>query len=176
SMVIIVSAYLFIQRILRQLSPLKQVHFFISWPFVQSYIKLYWTSFIFLEWGQLLKKGISFQQIIKMMSDENSSAVLKETGEVLSKEMKEGKSIKNALMVLPFFEDEALIAISHGEDLGQLGIEMLFYANYCEEELTEKLEKLLVKIQPIIFVFIAIMIIAIYASMILPVYTMMEGI
>lgn len=172
----IVITYLIIRRKLKKLSSLDQIKFFVRWPFIKKYVKNYWTSFIFLEWGQLLKKGISFHQLVKIMSEEKASPVLKETGSVLAAEMRQGKSIKDALKTLPFFEDEALIIVNHGENLGQLGIEMLFYASYCEENLIDSLEKLLERIQPIIFIFIALMIIAIYGSMILPIYTMMEGI
>lgn len=161
---------------LAKLPYLEQIRFFVKWPFIKKYFTYYWTNFIFLEWGNLLKKGMSFQELIQLMTGEESSTVLRETGEQLSEEMIQGKTIKEGLKTLPFFDEEALMVISHGENLGHLAIEMIFYAKYCEEELSSELEKILMIIQPLIFIFIALMIIAIYASMILPIYTMMEGI
>lgn len=175
SIIIIILTYI-TRKKLEKLAYLERIRFFIKWPFIRKYFSYYWTNFIFLEWGQLLKKGMSFQELIQLMSKEESSTVLKETGEKLSEEMIQGKRIKEALKTLPFFDEEALMVISHGENLGHLAIEMIFYAKYCEEELTRELEKILVIIQPLIFLFIAAMIIAIYAAMILPIYTMMEGI
>lgn len=173
---LMILGYSMMKRNLSTISALERIRFFTKWPFIRAYLTNYWTSFIFLEWSQLLKKGLSFHQVIEIMSEEDASAVLKETGELLSNEMLQGKSVKEALEILPFFEEEALVVISHGENLGQLGIEMQVYSSYCKEELTEQIEKLLGILQPVIFIFIALMIIAIYASMILPIYTLMEGI
>ncbi|MDN6196245.1 MAG: type II secretion system F family protein, partial [Atopostipes suicloacalis] len=121
-------AFILLKKKFSTLTALDQIRILIKWPFVKRYLRNYWTNFLFLEWGQLLKKGISFQELIAMMSEEEASGVLRETGEVLSSEMLQGKSVKNALKVLPFFEEEALLVISHGENLGQLAIEMIFYA------------------------------------------------
>lgn len=173
---LLILGYSMMQRNLSTLSALERIRFFTKWPFIRDYLTNYWTSFIFLEWSQLLKNGVSFHEVIAIMSEEEASTVLKETGELLSNEMLQGKSVKEALEILPFFKEEALVVISHGENLGQLGTEMHIYSSYCNEELTEQLEKLLAMLQPIIFIFIALMIIAIYASMMLPIYTLMEGI
>lgn len=162
-------------RKLERLSVLQQVNFFMKWPILNNYLKDYWTHFLFLEWGQLLKNGISFQELLAIMCAEDASAVLQETGAQLMNEMSQGKSIKEGLETLPFFKKEAMIVISHGENLGQLSTEMLIYSSYCESEFVDSIEKLLGKIQPIIFIFIALMIIAIYAAMMLPIFSLMEG-
>ncbi len=165
-----------LKRKLAQLSPLARIDYFMKWPGIKVYLKDYWTHFLFLEWGQLLKNGTSFQELVSIMSRKEASPILQETGSVLIREMSLGKSMKEALTVLPFFHEEALVVISHGENLGQLSTEMLVYASYCEGELTNRIEKMLGKLQPLIFVFVALMIIAIYASMMLPIFSLMEGI
>ena len=165
-----------LDRKLAKLSAVEKITYFIKWPVIHTYIKDYWTHFLFLEWGQLLKNGISFQELVSIMSSEDASHILQETGVLLTREMSQGNSIKEALDTLPFFKEEAIHVISHGENLGQLSTEMLTYSSYCEIELIDRIEKLLGKLQPIIFIFIALMIIAIYASMLLPIFSMMEGI
>lgn len=152
------------------------ITFFIKLPFLGSYLKDYWTAFFFQEWGELLKNGCSFQEAILIMQKEGASRLLQETGSLLSQQMQLGQSINEALASLPFFHEEAIMVITHGESLGKLSTEMLVYASYCENELTNKMEKLMSKIQPVIFCFIALMIIAIYASLMLPIFSLMEGI
>lgn len=176
SLLFICAGVLALNRILQQLTAVEKITFFLKWPFISVYIKNYWTHFLFLEWGQLLKNGVSFQELVSIMSNEDASQILQETGGILTREMSQGKTIKKALEVLPFFKEEALLVISHGENLGQLSTEMLTYSSYCEMELLDRIEKLLVKLQPVIFIFIALMIIAIYAAMMLPMFSMMEGI
>lgn len=176
SFLVLFLTYRRLENKLSHYTKLEKIQFFSRWPVIRKYLTNYWTHFIFTEWGQLLKRGISFHEIIAMMSAEASSAVLKEAGELLSIQMLEGRTIKEALKVLPFFEEEALVVINHGENLGKVSSEMLIYASYCEEALAEQLEKAMSKLQPIIFIFIALMIIAIYAAMILPIYSLMEGV
>lgn len=176
--VLLGSCFLIIRLIkkIEHLSSIEKIVYFMRWSILKKYIKNYWTHFLFLEWGQLLKNGVSFQELVSIMSGEDASRMLQETGQILTLEMSQGKSIKEALEGLPFFKEEALLVISHGENLGQLSTEMLTYSSYCEQELLDQVEKLLQKIQPAIFIFIALMIIAIYASMILPIFSLMEGI
>lgn len=176
SIILLCFCLLILNRKLSKLSAIEKITYFTKWPIIHTYIKDYWTHFLFLEWGQLLKNGISFQELVLIMSGEEASQILQETGVVLTQEMSQGKTIKEALDCLPFFKEETMQVISHGENLGQLSTEMLTYASYCEIELINRVEKLLAKLQPIIFIFIALMIIAIYAAMLLPIFSMMEGI
>lgn len=152
------------------------ISFFIKQPFLTHYLKDYWTSFFFQEWGYLFKNGCSFQEIIMIMQGDDASKLLQETGAILSKQMELGKTINESLEELPFFHEEGLMVVTHGESLGKLSTEMLVYASYCESEFNNRIEKLMSKLQPIIFSFIAVMIIAIYASLMLPIFSLMEGI
>lgn len=161
---------------LEKLEIIDRYKFFMKLPIVHLYLKDYWTHFFFFEWSQLFKNGSSFQEIVSIMQAKDASELLQETGSVLAAEMKLGKSIHESVSILPYFHEEALLVIAHGENTGKLSIEMSIYANYCENELTTRVEKLMVKIQPVIFGFVALMIIAIYGALLLPVFSLMEGI
>lgn len=164
-----------VKRKFNKISPIEQVEFLMKIPFVTPYLKDYWTHFFFFEWGHLLRNGSSFHEVVSIMQGKGASPLLQETGEVLAGEMSLGKTMKEAFAVLPFFHEEALVVVAHGENLGQLSTEMLIYAEHCQLEFSRRIEKLLEKMQPVIFSFIALMIIAIYASMMLPIFSMMEG-
>ena len=176
SLCLIVLGALGLQNKLKKGTMIDGITFFIKQPLLGSYLKDYWTSFFFQEWGELFKNGCSFQEAILIMQKEGASKLLQETGNILAQQMQLGQSINESLKTLPFFHEEAIMAVTHGESLGKLSTEMLVYASYCENELTNKLEKLMNKIQPIIFAFIALMIIAIYAALMLPIFSLMEGI
>ena len=164
-----------IKKYLEEKSMLEKINFFMTVPFVKKYLKDYYTQFFFFEWGNLFKGGNSFQEILFMMQNSEASKLLQETGQVLASEIKLGKAIHEAINVLPFFHKEGLQVITHGENLGKLSTEMLVYASYCESRLNERVEKLMSKIQPIIFCFVALMIIAIYSALMLPIFSLMEG-
>lgn len=168
--------YFGMKRRFTQKSIVESFELFARQPILRPYIKDYWTAFFFSEWGYLFKSGCSFQEIIRIMGGEDASRILQETGAILSKEMEYGHSINESLTKLPFFHDEALLVVKHGENIGKLSVEMLVYADYCEMELSNRIERLMEKIQPVIFMIIGLMIVGIYASLMLPIFSIMEGI
>lgn len=165
-----------LKRVLAGKTMLDKVNFFMRIPFVKIYLKDYYTQFFFFEWGNLFQSGSSFQEIVTIMQGEGASKLLQETGQTLAEQMKLGKPIHESLQILPFFHEEALQVITHGENLGKLSTEMLVYASYCETQLNTRVEKLMGKIQPVIFIFIAMMIVSIYGALMLPIFSLMEGI
>jgi competence protein ComGB len=166
---------LLVKKVLDEKTMIERITIFMKVPFVQNYLKDYYTQFFFFEWGNLFQNGSSFQEIVMIMQGEEASKLLQETGQILSEQMKLGNPIHESLEVLPFFHEEALHVITHGESLGKLSTEMLVYASYCENQLNVRVEKLMGKIQPLIFIFIALMIISIYGALMLPIFSLMEG-
>lgn len=166
---------IFLKNHLDKKSKIEQLEFLINIPPLTQYLKDYYTQFFFFEWGNLFYNGSSVQEIITIMQGEDASKLLQETGQVLAQEMTLGKSMTEALEELPFFHKEALHVVAHGENLGKLSTELLVYASYCENRLNNRVEKLMGKIQPLIFSFVALMIIAIYAALMLPIFSLMEG-
>ena len=164
-----------LNRYLKTKSLIEKVTFYTRIPIIHLFLKDYYTQFFFLEWGQLFQNGCSFQEIIQIMQGGDSSKLLKETGAHLSQQMLSGNSIHEAISTLPYFYEEGLLVISHGETIGKLGVEMLLYADYCETQLNSRVEKLMERIQPIIFSLVGLMIVAIYAALMLPIFMMMEG-
>jgi competence protein ComGB len=56
----------------------------------------------------------------------------------------------------------------------KLGDELLVYADESWTKFFEKVEKTMTLIQPLVFLFVALMIVLIYAAMLLPIYAQME--
>lgn len=173
-LILILVAFILKKKLERK-TMIGKISFFIHLPFVADYLKDYYTQFFFFEWGNLFQNGSSFQEIVSIMQGEGSSKLLEETGQVLSEQMKLGQSIHEALAILPYLHQEGLQVITHGESVGKLSTEMLVYASYCEDQLNHRVEKLMGKIQPLIFIFIALMIISIYGALMLPIFSLMEG-
>lgn len=163
------------QQALKEKTVLQKVTLFSKVPILRRYLKDYYTNFFFTEWGNLFQNGYSFQEIVTIMQGEQASPILRESGEVLAKEMRLGKTLSESLMSFSFIHPEGQEIVMHGENLGKLSMEMLVYASFCENEFNQRIEKMMEKLQPIIFIFVALMIIAIYGALMLPVFSIMEG-
>lgn len=164
-----------VKHYLKKKTIIQKIDYYIKIPLIKVLLKDYYSHFFFFEWAQLFNNGCSFQEIIQIMQGDDSSTLLKETGQHLSKMMLFGYNIHEAVQTLPYFYEEGVLVITHGETLGKLGVEMAVYADYCEQQLNNRIEQLMSQLQPIIFSLVGLMIVAIYAALMLPIFTMMEG-
>lgn len=154
---------------------IEKIAFLTRVPILKNYLKDYLSQFFFFEWGNLLRNGCSMLEVIELMKGEDASKILMETGDFLSAKMKQGQSVYEAISQLPYFYEEGLQVVSHGENLGKLGTEMLVYAGHCEIQLNHRVEKFMERLQPVVFVLIGLMILIIYAALMLPIFSLMEG-
>lgn len=161
--------------ITKKKSAIEKLNFYSKNRLIRSYLQLYWTRFFTLEWSQLLKTNCTLIQIVHLMQEDKSSVLFREVGRVIEHKMRKGYSFKEAISSLDFLKPEVEEIIMHGELTGRMGIELMLYSSDCEAELNQKIESMMERIQPIVFIFVALMIIAIYAALLLPMFSIMEG-
>lgn len=160
---------------LRKKTTFEKIQFYSRWPIIKPLLQLYWTQFYAFEWSQLIKSGRSMREIIYIMQSKDASLFLQEAGAKLNKEMSRGSSFQEALESFNFLKPEVKMIVSHGEMSGKLGSELMLFSIECEEELNQRIEKVMERIQPVVFVSVAFMIIIIYAALLLPTFSLMEG-
>lgn len=147
-----------------------------SIPVVKPLLQLYYTQFLALEWGQLIKHGTHLKEITDIMLSDKNSSLINEIGEEISTTLQRGHSFKEAVSEFSFLKKELKDIIDYGEQSSDLGKELLLYSNQCEEELQLLIEKIMTFIQPVVFIGIGIMIVSIYAALLLPTFSLLNGI
>lgn len=175
-LLIIFSLFLAASRILHSKSALDKALLFSRTPFIHSYYKLYQTIFISREWSFLLKSGFSVNEIIQIMLTQPFHPLLKESAADIRSMLKIGYSFSEALIHLGFLEEELIEIVAHGEQNGKLDSELLFYSEFCLLKLEEKTMKVFNMLQPVIFLFIGFIVIAIYLSIFLPMFQIIDSI
>lgn len=166
---------LLFQFMIKNLTVIEKLNLYCKNKLVSIYIQLYWTQFYAFEWSQLLKSNCSLIEIVHLLQKDETSKLSREVGRHLEQEMRKGESFQEALAGFGFLKSEIGEIVRHSELTGRLGSELMLYASECEEELNQKIENTMEKIQPIVFVVVALMIIAIYAALLLPTFSIMEG-
>lgn len=149
---------------------------FASVPLVSPLVQLYYTQFLAMEWGQLIQSGIQLREMTEIMMAVQSSPFVKEMGDYISTYLQEGHSLYQAVDDLIFLKEEFSDIIEFGDQSSNLDKELVIYANQCEEELTLAIEKWMTYIQPLVFIGIGLMIIAIYAALLLPTFSLLNSI
>ncbi|MCC5894606.1 MAG: type II secretion system F family protein [Alkalibacterium sp.] len=137
-------------------------------------LKLYWSQYFSYEWGQLIKGSCSLLEVVTIMKSKQSSDLVREIGHCIEQEMLKGKSFSDALESFAFLNDEIKEVVRQGETSGKLGYELELYSFSCEEDFDRKIEQLMTWIQPIVFTGVALLIVAIYAALMLPTFSIMD--
>lgn len=152
---------------------INQSRFLMRIPLVGAFFRYYYTSFFAGELGKLLNLGLEMKQILTIMKGEDNKRLMGEVAECLSQELRQGNGIHLQISQWSFFQDELSGIIQQGEAKGKLGDELIIYSNRLWVQLSRKVERLLTWLQPLIFIFVAVLIVAVYAALLLPIYSEM---
>ena len=75
-----------------------------------------------------------------------------------------------------YYEEELSYIITHGQANGNLAIELGDYSDLIMEKMEQKIKRMLVIIQPILFTCIGAIVVLMYLAMIMPMFQMMNSI
>ena len=170
-------AFIFLLTVLsvtlfKRKSAIMNFTFLVKLPLVHSFIRLYLTAYFAREWGNLIAQGVELRQIINLMKKQKSR-IFSEVGKNLDLELNAGLSFEQAVSKLALFLPELSLMIEYGAIKDKLGLELSLYADECWEQFFTKIDRLMQLIQPLVFIFVALMIILLYAAMLLPIYSNM---
>ncbi|WP_272877484.1 competence type IV pilus assembly protein ComGB [Streptococcus ruminantium] len=157
----------------RKASKIKVFSRLVALPFLGKVIQTYLTAYYAREWGSLIGQGLEMPQIVELMQTQRSQ-LFREIGEDLESALSNGQSFHYHIQSYPFFKRELSLIIEYGQVKSKLGSELALYAAECWEEFFSRINKAMQLIQPLVFLFVALMVVLIYAAMLLPIYQNME--
>lgn len=166
---------LLIHLYFRKKSVIERGNFIMKIPLVRSLFAVYQTSYFALEWGKLFKQGLEAQQIVEQMNHIKGHLLLIAVANEVHEGMNRGGMLSEQLTKYSFLMKEFPLIIYQGEIKGRLGEELLLYSQLLLTNLVAKIEKGIQWIQPVIFLFVAVLILAIYMAMLLPMYENIGG-
>lgn len=143
-------------------------------PFLGKAVQLYQTAFYAREWGSLIGQGLELALIVQVMQ-EQKALLFQEIGKDMEEALLSGQEFHRKVLDYPFFLKELSLIIEYGEVKSKLGAELDFFAEECWSNFFSLLTRATQIIQPLVFIFVALMIVMIYAAMLLPMYQNMGG-
>ena len=144
-----------------------------KFPFVGTLVRAYLTAYYAREWGNMIGQGLELSQIFLIMQDQPSQ-LFQELGRDLEAALGAGQGYAEKVGTYPFFKKELALIIEYGEVKSKLGDELELYAEKTWEEFFLRINRAMNLIQPLVFVFVALVIVLLYAAMLLPIYQNME--
>jgi competence protein ComGB len=157
-------------------SALKQASFLSQLPLFGPLYRCYQTSYFALEWGKLFQQGLEIRQIIICMQQTSAATLVQELATQLEQSLVNGGLLPEKLSEYPFLTSEFSLIVFQGEMRGKLGEELFVYSQLLTDRLFQQIEKKIQWIQPVIFLFVALLIVGVYAAMFLPIYGNIQGV
>ena len=142
-------------------------------PFLGIFVQTYLTAYYAREWGNMISQGMELTQIFQIMREQGSQ-LFKEIGQDLAHALQNGQEFSQTIATYPFFKKELSLIIEYGEVKSKLGSELEIYAEKTWEAFFTRVNRTMNLVQPLVFIFVALIIVLLYAAMLMPMYQNME--
>lgn len=154
----------------------KQIKWLLAIPIVRSFMRLYWSHLLSRELGTLLHSGISLQESLHLLQNQNYHAVIQFMSLTAHEEVILGVPLSIAMARNSFFAGDMASFVHHGELTGYLGKELILYSEVLIERIEQQTQAWLRIIQPSFFLMIAVCIVGAYLAILLPMYNLVHTI
>lgn len=144
-------------------------------PLVGSIYRYYAYYYLSFNLALLLKSGLGFHEICNFLLRFEPETLLYQLGKSLNQHLLSGKEIKTFIKRYAFIPSELNIFLNKGQTNAELSEDLLIYANTMYQRLLKKVDRLINLIQPIAFLIIAVIIVGIYLSILIPIYSNLGG-
>lgn len=144
-------------------------------PLIGSLFSNYYSAYFALEWGKLFHQGLELQQIIECLLVIDGKSLMQELAADLKVRLGQGNTLAEELKRYPFLTKEFSRIVFQGEARGNLAKELLTYSQLVWRRFFNQLEFLCSWLQPLVFLIVALLIVSLYLTMLLPL-TNLEGI
>lgn len=171
-----ISAGLFLLARYKLLSPRKKAGLLSSIPYVKTFFQLYFTRLFARETAHLLNSGFPVNAILNIFEQQTIYPILCAASQSISMQLVEGETLQGAIEKIPWFDRKLASLIGHGSTNGRLAEELFLYAEFCNEIIEEKIKKITGLIQPVVFLFIGMIVMAVYLSVMLPMFEMIGSV
>ncbi|WP_414055032.1 competence type IV pilus assembly protein ComGB [Macrococcus equi] len=157
-------------KIERQINTIKKI------PIINNLYRLYTTYRVSSEFSYFLSNGVMMKNIITILAQQDSDPTLRYIAGKINDCLIKGETLPEAIRRISLFEPSMIHFMQHGEKNSKLDRELNYYSQYIFKKFEQKIFKLIKSIQPLIFIILGLLIVAMYLVIILPMLQMMEGI
>lgn len=148
----------------------------VKYPIIGPVIALYVNYLLVYDIGMLLASGFSLQRMCEYAAEQEQGSLQQALGQKIGGQLAEGRNLEEIIERERFLPNSLLVLFRTGSERKGLSQRCLILGRSLFLDLTEKIEKLVVNVQPVCFILIGLCIIGMYLKLLLPMYAMMQGI
>ncbi|MGX7086611.1 competence type IV pilus assembly protein ComGB [Gemelliphila palaticanis] len=145
-------------------------------PFLNSYFKYYFSYQYSLELSLFLKSGFSIKIALEEIIEKNYDYFFTEFSKQINNQLIIGKSFEESVRNINYFDENMYKFIIHGRKNSMLDKELKLFSDIMLDSFIKLIDSRLKKIQPILFLFLALIIVGLYLVILLPIFNMTSAI
>ncbi len=145
------------------------------YPVIGKAVTLYVHYLLIYDIGLLLAGGFSLQKMCLYASKQEKDSLQQHLGKKVADKLSSGQDLKSIIKQEEFLPDKLLILLETGSQRNNLSKSCLLLGKSLFNDLVNKIEKMVVNVQPFCFILIGFCIIGMYLKLLLPMYAMMQG-
>ncbi|WP_170158447.1 type II secretion system F family protein [Aquisalibacillus elongatus] len=124
----------------------------------------------------LLISGKNLQESLKLIKTQHYMPYQQYLANLILKQLAIGKSFYESVMNIEYIQDELKWLIKRGEETCTLTDDLQHYTELMLDHLEEKMKTFILRIQPIFYIIIGLLILTIYMLTLFPIYQLMKQI
>lgn len=160
----------------KKLAPHQKMELVMKVPLWNRAMRMFNSYYFSLQLSYLMKGGLSYFESLKIFERQSFHPFFKIEASNFIAELKNGEALETIIQKSSFYEKEFPQIISLGQANGQLARDLYHYSQLVITNLEKKMERSISIIQPSVFLFVGLVVLTVYLSMMLPMYQMMEHI
>ena len=149
---------------------LNQVNALCRLPGVGRLVQLYFSYYLVSNLALLVRQGLSLKEICALLQQAEPTTLLYQLGQQLQVQGSSGAALPALIQSQPCLPDELVALLGRGWTNQQLGQELAVFARLQFQRLTRQVESWLTLVQPVLFLIVALGILGMYLSLLLPIY------
>lgn len=146
-----------------------------GWPIIGKLVLLYAKYLVLFNLNILLTNGFSLQDICVFTAKQEAGSLQQVLGKSVQQRLLAGEKLQEIIANEPFLTNELLFAVNTGSERSEVAKQVKVLELIEYQELADGLQKISLKLQPISFMIIGVGILTMYLKLLLPVYSMMQG-
>lgn len=141
-----------------------------QWTPVARFVRIAVTRSFALELGHLLQASVTVREALAHLAEQSTNLYIQRVSKRAYEQLKEGVSLQDSLKMEPYVDRKLASFVEQGALKGLLDRELLLYAHVLERATTDRIERSIQWVQPILFGLIGIGVVIAYLSVLLPMY------
>lgn len=171
----VLSISLYFVFVFRKKTILEQAKVYARTPIIGNYYRGMITYFFSINLSCLMKSGLAIYDALAIFKNVEGLGYISKEAENMTAHLESGEKLQNVLLYNTLYCKALAYIVEHGQANGRLDEELEHYSQWLLNDLEAKMKNLFMIIQPILFFLIGIIILLMFVSILLPVFSLING-